>query len=63
MSSCLPASWFFESIAAKAEVNDEITKALSSRPQHMSSVVTKASSAVTGTMSNGVIANAMPAPQ
>ena len=50
-------------MAAKAEVNDEITNALSRRPQHMSSVVTKDSRAVEGTMSIGVIAKAMPAPQ
>ena len=57
-SSCLPASACFESIAAKAEVNDEITKALSSRPMHMRMVVTTASGVVTGMMSKGVIAKA-----
>ena len=52
-----------ESIEAKAVVNDEITKAASSRPTNMATVVSTASSVVTGSMSRGTMPRHMPAPQ
>ena len=62
-SSSAPASSFFESIAANAEVNDEITTAFSIRPTPIVNVVMMASSAVTGSMSRGTIDVTIPAPQ
>ena len=47
----MPASSFFESHFEKAEVNEEMTKALSSKPKNMVQIVMKVSRRVTGMMS------------